>query len=448
MDFITEDFIDYIIRVEGSKKRRGKHYAYKSPEGGAKTIGYGHKIKKGENFSSGLTENQAKLLLESDLTDAAQGVQKSIGKDWDTLDPKRQQMLVDMQFNLGNVKKKFPKFTKAVINNDQEGMVAEYKRYFKPSMDTGKRSHQKLNGPNAGQVVLEPEKQTTKKRELKDRNEQFFQKYLMHPDAQGDNGMAEEDMGMTLAQNDTPPSRMRIDPDQQKVPVVDGVPQEPQRGRSLEDQELNEIKIKDSFSQGDTEAYLANSEKSKKAIEHDYRSILAKGMKLIHGRGSRENMLRALSSSNPIDAISNVTVAVISRIDAAMEQAGKKISDEVKVLAANNIMGQIIEVGEASGVVELDDQERELAFSTAINRYLDNEIKAGRIDRKTLSEEAGRSVANMSEDQRQQIHEQLERINQTAESSQSKYGIQSKMPGMLGRGGQGGGMGGDMGGMA
>jgi len=39
---------------------------YESPEGGADTIGWGHKLKKGEDFSAGITEEQAIAMFDKD----------------------------------------------------------------------------------------------------------------------------------------------------------------------------------------------------------------------------------------------------------------------------------------------------------------------------------------------------------------------------------------------
>jgi GH24 family phage-related lysozyme (muramidase) len=323
-DFITDDFINYLIDVEGTRKKRGKHYAYKSPEGGAKTIGYGHKIKKGENFRGGLTETQAKLLLESDLMDSASAVEKKIGKDWDTLDPKRKQMLVDYQFNLKGGISKFPEFTKAVIANDLDKMREEYKRHYRPDMDTGKKNRTK-----GGVLEIRPDKQTTKYKELTRRNEKFFNKYL-----QGGKAMPEDqeviDGGedvMTLAGND---SEWMTIPDHQK------------RARDREKDIQDELQKQmhpdapkdDAFANVDTEEYFANSEKSKKALEMDYRRFIAKGMKLIHGKDTRENILKSLQIDNPIEAVSNIVTAVINRVDTAIRNSGQKTPDEVKAVAA------------------------------------------------------------------------------------------------------------------
>ena len=62
-------------------------------------------------------------------------------------------MLLDFTFNGGSPKTVFPKFTKAVINNDVAGMKREYKRYFY-------------------------EKGSKVKKELKSRNELFYNYFL------------------------------------------------------------------------------------------------------------------------------------------------------------------------------------------------------------------------------------------------------------------------------
>jgi hypothetical protein len=51
----------------GYNKGAGKWFPHRSLEGGADTIAYGHKIKKGEDFSKGITDNEAERLLEKDI---------------------------------------------------------------------------------------------------------------------------------------------------------------------------------------------------------------------------------------------------------------------------------------------------------------------------------------------------------------------------------------------
>jgi hypothetical protein len=51
----------------GYNKKAKKWFPHKSLEGGSDTIAYGHKLLPGEDFSKGLTDNEAEQLLEKDI---------------------------------------------------------------------------------------------------------------------------------------------------------------------------------------------------------------------------------------------------------------------------------------------------------------------------------------------------------------------------------------------
>jgi len=126
-----KSFVDYIKFVEnntrkGFNKEKKLWYPHKSFEGGSDTIAYGHKIVPGEDYSSGITEEQAEQLLVRDLNKAkAQVLREVKGRE---LSKKQMEMFVDFVFNMGTLKK-FPKFTKAVLNGDVTTVKAQYKRF-------------------------------------------------------------------------------------------------------------------------------------------------------------------------------------------------------------------------------------------------------------------------------------------------------------------------------
>ena len=139
---IDQSFVDYIKSVEnaarvGFDKQKKLWFPHKSVEGGSDTIGYGHKIQSGEDFSNGITDSQADSLLKKDLEKAKKQVEKEVGTN--RLSKKQMEMFVDFVFNMGTLKK-FPKFTAAALSNDVSGMRAQYKRF------TGGRE---LKGRNA-----------------------------------------------------------------------------------------------------------------------------------------------------------------------------------------------------------------------------------------------------------------------------------------------------------
>jgi GH24 family phage-related lysozyme (muramidase) len=124
-------FMDYIKKVENQGKvgynaEKKLWFPHKSFEGGSDTIGYGHKIQKGEDFSKGITDAQAESLLKTDLAKAKQQVYKELGSV--KLTPQQEEMFVDFVFNMGTLKK-FPKFTEFALKNDLDGMKSQYKRY-------------------------------------------------------------------------------------------------------------------------------------------------------------------------------------------------------------------------------------------------------------------------------------------------------------------------------
>jgi len=132
---ISDDFINYIKHVENSIKsgwKDGKWYPHNSPEGGNKTIAYGHKLKDGENFNNGLTEPEATDLLHRDIRLAKVKMFRELSKNgfkMDALTQEKAEMFLDLIFNVGSLTK-FPKFTKAVMADDWNTAKSEYERSY------------------------------------------------------------------------------------------------------------------------------------------------------------------------------------------------------------------------------------------------------------------------------------------------------------------------------
>lgn len=138
-NYLSKEFINYIKAVENGSKvgfKNGRWYPHNSPEGGTQTIGYGHKLSaRGSNYSNGLTDREVEQLLLYDLENAKQIMYHDIKSMFDVnikLDSNQEAMLLDFAFNLGTLKK-FPNFTKAVLNKDWDTVKKEYKRSFKDS---------------------------------------------------------------------------------------------------------------------------------------------------------------------------------------------------------------------------------------------------------------------------------------------------------------------------
>ena len=115
--------IELLKQLEGCVRKGDKHIVYddktgRPVDGGAPlprgaTIGYGHLIKPGENFSGGITERVATELLRADIAAAQRAVQNNITVP---LTQNQYDALVIFAYNIGT--KNFAKSTVAkYINN-------------------------------------------------------------------------------------------------------------------------------------------------------------------------------------------------------------------------------------------------------------------------------------------------------------------------------------------
>lgn len=133
---ITDDFVNYLKSVENGAKKGFWNGIWKpipAPENPqSQDIGYGHKIKKGENFSKGITDSQATSLLKKDIEEAKSKVERYLKQHKLPTNLKQEQweMLIDYAFNLGSLDK-FPSMTKAVVYGDLDSAKKEYKRFAK-----------------------------------------------------------------------------------------------------------------------------------------------------------------------------------------------------------------------------------------------------------------------------------------------------------------------------
>lgn len=135
---ISNEFLNYVKTMENSVKKgymNGKWMPYLAVEDsktGKKSydIGYGHKIKKGEDFSRGISDSQAIELLKKDLEQAKSIAEKYLKQHHmpTNLNKEQWEILTDYAFNLGSLDG-FPKMVRAVVEGDLVTARKEYKRH-------------------------------------------------------------------------------------------------------------------------------------------------------------------------------------------------------------------------------------------------------------------------------------------------------------------------------
>jgi GH24 family phage-related lysozyme (muramidase) len=133
--------VDFLKQAEGGSEYQSKKGSYRNnkywvySDIGHPAIGYGHRatpdeLKSGV-FRKGVNEKEATELLRNDIAIAEGRAKRSFGKKgWKAMDDHRREMAIEFAFNLGNKAfTEFPKFAKALRNNNWEGIAQEYERF-------------------------------------------------------------------------------------------------------------------------------------------------------------------------------------------------------------------------------------------------------------------------------------------------------------------------------
>ena len=153
-------------------------------------------------------------------------------------------------------------------------------------------------------------------------------------------------------------------------------------------------------------------------IKIDYTQYLAKGMKILHSPETNGAILAILKGDNPVQLVANATIVVLQKIDTAARAKGIEVQDMVKLLAANEFVSQICEIAEAAKLFTLDDDHRQLALSVAVQDYVRQEIKAGRIDPARLMAQVEQGTRKLSAQQKEEMTQAMNKVQQTALNDQ------------------------------
>ena len=109
------------------------------------------------------------------------------------------------------------------------------------------------------------------------------------------------------------------------------------------------------------------------------------GLRLIHtGEVSDTITASIVQSKNPVLAIADATLNVVSKLEQSATDAQHKLSLSTIAYGANFIMGDIITSAEAAGLKKMSDEEKAKAYSIAVSKYLDNAVKTGAMPKEEL----------------------------------------------------------------
>ena len=109
-------------------------------------------------------------------------------------------------------------------------------------------------------------------------------------------------------------------------------------------------------------------------------AFIAQGIRLIHDPKISDGIkMQITRSDEPVEAIADQTINVVNSVEGNAKKNGITLNAGELAQAGNILMGEIIDIAERSGSKKLSDEDKYLAFSLAISKYMDQGVKSGKI---------------------------------------------------------------------
>ena len=113
-----------------------------------------------------------------------------------------------------------------------------------------------------------------------------------------------------------------------------------------------------------------------------YDKFVDNGLKLIYSEGMMEKIQERMGAGgNPIEGLANVTFMVVNRLVASAEKAGQKISGDVLLHGGVEILEDLANLAQESGIHEFTDDEMESALYATMDLHGEHKTKSGTLDK-------------------------------------------------------------------
>lgn len=122
--------------------------------------------------------------------------------------------------------------------------------------------------------------------------------------------------------------------------------------------------------------------------QEQYDNFVGHAAKLIYDPKSRDAVLQRLKATGDfMDDLANTAVMVVQRVEAAAEQAGEQIPDEIVFAGGKEILEELADYAGEMGIHDYDEKELEGAWYRALDLYRAMGEQTGRIDPTQLKAE-------------------------------------------------------------
>ena len=160
-------------------------------------------------------------------------------------------------------------------------------------------------------------------------------------------------------------------------------------------------------------------------LQDDAERFIIKAMELLHDPATRGawSQLLATYPNDPVRSLAEAIVVLLTKMDAAARDTGIEVNDTAKLYGVAELSPQLYEIGEKTKAMKLTPDEQQLALGSAIQKYIEIEAKANRIDLKRLHAETQKSMASVDPKRRAEINASMQKMAATGKAYSARRGI-------------------------
>lgn len=147
-------------------------------------------------------------------------------------------------------------------------------------------------------------------------------------------------------------------------------------------QPTGQVTLPDQQQQGEEEPNVSPEE------QKEYDQFVTNGMNLIDDEKATPQILESIEGDgNPIEGLGLTLAAVVMRVEDSAEKGGKKLSPDVMLHGATELLEQMVELAEEAGVHEFSEEEMESALYFGMDFYRSTRQEQGKLHEDELQQD-------------------------------------------------------------
>lgn len=142
---------------------------------------------------------------------------------------------------------------------------------------------------------------------------------------------------------------------------------------------------------------VPEKQKELKDADNVLDQFVGNAVKVIHTPKVTDSILRAVKSyQDPVDGVGEESVKIAGKVSEGATASRLPLSVEIVAHGMNAIVGEVATLASASGVVDLNDEQKYQAYSFALSKYLSYALKKGDISEESIIQ-IGKAAAQTPE---------------------------------------------------